>query len=142
MFAIGLMLHGRIFPFEFSEPLVALAAIADVGLGGPWLLARMAGAGSGLVTASTYEYGNTFLIVAGLLNFLVVLDAFDIAMGRNAQVTSHFLLLVLFAFLVSIVFAVLMRDDPRQQIRTAGVMFATFVATAVILGWLMYPLPL
>ena len=56
--------------------------------------------------------------------------------------TSHFLLLVLFAFLVSIVFAVLMRDDPRQQIRTTGVMFATFVATAVILGWLMYPLPL
>ena len=56
--------------------------------------------------------------------------------------TSHFLLLVLFAFLVSIVFAVLMRDDPRQQIRTAGVMSATFVATAVVLGWLMYPLPL
>ena len=56
--------------------------------------------------------------------------------------TSHFLLLVLFAFLVSIVFAVLMRDDPRQQVRTAGVMFAGFVATAVVLGWLMYPLPL
>ena len=56
--------------------------------------------------------------------------------------TSHFLLLVLFAFLVSIAFAVLMRDDPRQQIRTAGVMFASFVAAAVILGWLMYPLPL
>ena len=83
MFAIGLMLHGRIFPFELSEPLVALAAIADVGLGGPWVLARMAGAGGGLVTATTYEYGNTFLIVAGLLNFLVVLDAFDIAMGRK-----------------------------------------------------------
>jgi hypothetical protein len=83
MFAIGLMLHGRIFPFELSEPLVALAAIADVGLGGPWVLARMAGAGSGLVTATTYEYGNTFLIVAGLLNFLVVLDALDIAMGRK-----------------------------------------------------------
>lgn len=83
MFAIGLLLKGRIFPFEFSEPLVALAAIADVGLGLPWVLARMAGAGSGLVTATTYEYGNTFLIVAGLLNFLVVLDAFDIAMGRK-----------------------------------------------------------
>ena len=41
-------------------------------------------------------------------------------MGEKAQVTSHFLLLALFAFLVSIVFAVLMRDDPRQQIRTAG----------------------
>jgi len=57
-------------------------------------------------------------------------------------VTSHFLLLILFAILVSIVFAVLMRDDPRQQIRTAAVMVAGFVATAVLLGWLMYPLPL
>ena len=56
--------------------------------------------------------------------------------------TSHFLLLVLFAFLVSVVFAVLMRDDPRQQIRTAGMMFGAFVVTAVVLGWLMYPLPL
>ena len=56
--------------------------------------------------------------------------------------TSHFLLLALFAFLVSIVFATLMRDDPRQQVRTAAVMFAGFVATAVVLGWLMYPLPL
>ena len=56
--------------------------------------------------------------------------------------TSHFLLLALFAFLVSIVFAALMRDDPRQQIRTAAVMFGGFVATAVVLGWLMYPLPL
>jgi heme A synthase len=57
-------------------------------------------------------------------------------------VISHFLLLVLFAFLVSIVFAVLMRDDPRQQIRTAATMFAGFVATAILFGWLMYPLPL
>ena len=56
--------------------------------------------------------------------------------------TSHFLLLVLFAFLVSIVFATLLRDDPRQQIRLGGMMFGGFVATAVVLGWLMYPLPL
>jgi hypothetical protein len=83
MFAIGLALHGRIFPFELSEPLVALAAIADIGVGVPWMLARITGAGAGLVTATTYEYGNTFLIVAGLLNFLVILDAFDIAMGRK-----------------------------------------------------------
>ena len=83
MFAIGLLLHGRIFPFELSEPLVALAAAADLGSGLPWLLARVAGAGSGIVTAVTYEYGNCFLIVSGLLNALVVLDAFDIAMGRK-----------------------------------------------------------
>lgn len=56
--------------------------------------------------------------------------------------TSHFLLLVLFAFLVSAVFATLLRDDPRQQIRLGGMMFGGFVATALVLGWLMYPLPL
>ena len=83
MFLIGLGLHGRIFPFDTSEPLVALAAVADLGLGLPWLLARMLDVGGGLVTAATYEYGNTFIIVAGLLNFLVILDAFDIAKGRK-----------------------------------------------------------
>jgi hypothetical protein len=83
MFVIGLLLQGQIFPFDLSEPLVALAAFADVGMGVPWILARMLGAGGGNVIAATYEYGNTFLIVAGLLNFLVMLDAFDIAMGRK-----------------------------------------------------------
>lgn len=83
MFAVGLLLDGRIFPFALSEPLVALAAVADVGVGVGWLLARMRDAGAGTVTSVTYEYGNIFLIVAGLLNFLVILDAFDIGMGRK-----------------------------------------------------------
>jgi hypothetical protein len=56
--------------------------------------------------------------------------------------TSHFWLMALFAFFVSVVFAVLMRDDPRQQLRTGGMMFAGFVAAAYLLGWLMYPFPL
>ena len=56
--------------------------------------------------------------------------------------TSHFLLMVLFAFLVSTVFAALLRDDPRSQIKTGGWMFGAFVATGVVLGWLLYPLPL
>lgn len=83
MFLIGLLLHGRIFPFEFSEPLVGLAAVADLGLGVPWLFARLLEAGAGTVTAATYEYGNCFLIVAGLLNLLVILDAYDIGRGRK-----------------------------------------------------------
>jgi hypothetical protein len=57
-------------------------------------------------------------------------------------VTSHFLLLVLFAFLVSIVFAVLLKDDPRAQLKTGAMMFGAFVGIAYVLGWLMYPLPL
>ncbi len=83
MFLFGLAFHGRLFPFDVSEPLVALAAVADFGLGLPFLLAQMAGAGAGQVTAVTYEYGNAFLIVAGLLNFLIMLDAYDIALGRK-----------------------------------------------------------
>jgi hypothetical protein len=83
MFVAGLLMHGRIFPFDWTEPLVGLAAVANLGAGAPWLLARMVDAGAGTVTAVTYEYGNCFLIVSGLLNSLVVLDAFDIGMGRK-----------------------------------------------------------
>jgi hypothetical protein len=83
MFVLGLFLEGRIFPVEFSQPLVALAALANMGIGLPYILARVMGYGAGTVIAVTYEYGNTFLIVAGLLNMLVVIDAFDIAMGRK-----------------------------------------------------------
>ena len=83
MFVMGLLLKGRLFPFEFGEILVALAALASFGLGLPWIVARTFDLGSGVVTAVTWEYGNSFLIVAGLLNLLVVLDAYDIAMGRK-----------------------------------------------------------
>lgn len=54
---------------------------------------------------------------------------------------SHFLLLVLFAGLVSLVFAVLMRDEPAGQARFGGVLFAGFVLAATLLAWLMYPFP-
>jgi hypothetical protein len=83
MFAVGLMLGGRLFPLELSEPLVFLGAIADRGIGLPFFLARFMDAGAGIVTAVSYEYGNTFLMTAGLLNFLVILDAYDIAAGRK-----------------------------------------------------------
>ena len=83
MFATGLWLEGRLFPFELSQPLVALAAFADIGMGVPYFAAKLAGLGAGRVIAQSFEYGNAFLIVAGLLNMLVVLDAFDVAEGRK-----------------------------------------------------------
>jgi hypothetical protein len=83
MFVLGLALEGRLFPFEPAQPLVALAAIADVGIGVPYFVAKALGQGAGRVIAVTYEYGNTFVIVAGLLNLLVVCDAWDIASGRK-----------------------------------------------------------
>ena len=83
MFAIGLALKGRLFPFDMSEWLVGLAALADLGIGAPYFIAGALGYGSGEVRAITYEYGNAFLIVAGLLNLLVVIDAYDVALGRK-----------------------------------------------------------
>jgi hypothetical protein len=83
MFALGLFLEGRIFPVEFSQPLVALAALANMGIGLPYFLARAMGQGAGNVIAVTYEYGNTFLIVSGLLNLLVAVDAYDVRLGRK-----------------------------------------------------------
>jgi hypothetical protein len=83
MFWIGLTLQGRLFPLELSDPLVFLGAIANRGTGVVYLIARMMDAGAGIVTAASYEYGNTYLMTAGLLNFLVILDAFDIAKGRK-----------------------------------------------------------
>jgi hypothetical protein len=54
---------------------------------------------------------------------------------------SHIRLLVLFAFFVSLVFAVLNKDDVRDQVRFGGLLFVGFVATALVLGWLMLPFP-
>ncbi len=83
MFAIGLAIQGRLFPFDVSQPLVALAALANLGIGLAYLVAGALGYGAGEVRAVTYEYGNAFLIVAGLLNLLVIIDAYDIALGRK-----------------------------------------------------------
>ena len=83
MFAIGLAAEGRIFPFVPGEPLVFLSALAELGIGAPYFVAGGLGLGAGDVRADTYEYGNTFIIVAGLLNLLVVIDAYDVALGRK-----------------------------------------------------------
>jgi hypothetical protein len=83
MFAIGLWLEGRLFPFQFSEPLVGLAAVANLGMGAVYFAASALQMGQGVVTAASYEYGNAFLIVAGLLNMLVVIDAYDVRLGRK-----------------------------------------------------------
>lgn len=83
MFAIGLAISGRLFPFDAGDLLVGLAALADLGIGLPYVIASAIGAGAGNVRAVTYEYGNAYIIVAGLLNLLVVIDAYDIALGRK-----------------------------------------------------------
>jgi hypothetical protein len=55
--------------------------------------------------------------------------------------TTHFSLLLVFASLVSLVFAMLMKEEPREQVRFGALVFGAFLATALVLGWLMYPFP-
>ena len=55
---------------------------------------------------------------------------------------SHLVLLAIFAFFVSLVFAVIAKDEARDQLRFGGLMFGGFLASAVVLGWLMFPFPL
>jgi hypothetical protein len=55
--------------------------------------------------------------------------------------TSHLLLLSGFAFFVSLVFAVLAKDHPRDQLKFGGLLFAGFVGTAIVVSWLMFPFP-
>lgn len=83
MFGIGLALDGRLPPFQFADPLVGLAALANLGMGVPYFIAKAMSLGQGVVTATSYEYANTFLIVSGLLNMLVTLDAYDVRLGRK-----------------------------------------------------------
>ena len=83
MFVIGIASGGRLFPFQLNDPLVFLEAVAEWMLGAPRIVAGLSGFGAGEVTAPAYEYGNTFLIAAGLLNALVVLDAIDFAKRRK-----------------------------------------------------------
>ena len=55
---------------------------------------------------------------------------------------SHFFSMVLFASFVSLIFAVLMKEEPTDQVKLGGVLFASFVAAAVVLGWIFFPFPL
>jgi hypothetical protein len=89
MFLLGLWLGGHLYALTGNEQgfgvlLQLLPMIANVGSGLLYVVCWVANIGfAEQAQISTYEYGNTFLLVAGLLNYLVALDAFDIAAGRK-----------------------------------------------------------
>jgi len=55
--------------------------------------------------------------------------------------SSHLGAMVVFAFLLSVVFAALMRDEPAEQVRLGLQMFGGLVGGGILAGWLLYPLP-
>ena len=85
LFTLGVAWQARLSPYlGLDDPLAFLRSLAQMAMGLPYFVARSLGFDTGLVTAPSHEYGNTFTEVSGLLNILVMLDAFDIAVGRKS----------------------------------------------------------
>jgi Family of unknown function (DUF6677) len=84
LFVLGVLMDARLsLHTGLEDPLALLFSIAQMGIGAPYFLARGMGFEAGLVTSPSYEYGNTFTAVGGLLNILVILDALDTARGKK-----------------------------------------------------------
>jgi hypothetical protein len=84
MFVVGLAIDGDVYVLTRSGGalLRVLASLGSLGAGAIYWIAAVMGA-HGDVTSITYEHGTAFTITAGLMNLLLVLDAFDIAEGRK-----------------------------------------------------------
>ena len=84
MTALGLMMGGRVYPYQTENPLTILGFFADLGNGLFYILARLFSWGPGELERMTYEFGTAYIAGAGLLNFLVALDAYDIGAGKKS----------------------------------------------------------
>ena len=83
MFVLGLLMQGRIYKPNGGDILDILGFIGDLGAGGLYIVTRALDLGHGIVAHATADYGTKFIIVAGLLNFICVADAYHIAIGKK-----------------------------------------------------------
>ena len=83
MTAMGLIMGGRVYPFQTDNPLTVLAFFADLGNGLFYGLARILAWAPGQLERATFEFGAAYIAGAGLLNLLVALDAYDIGVGKR-----------------------------------------------------------
>jgi len=81
--AIGCKLHGNLYQVVPGQPLTWLATFGTMGMGLPYFALRYGLDYRGEVVAAGYEYGTAFILTAGLMNLLLVLDAWDIALGKK-----------------------------------------------------------
>ena len=80
---IGCRLEGNLYQVVPGQPLTILATLGSMGMGFPYFLLRYGLHYQGNVRGAGYEYGTAFLLTAGLMNLLLVLDAWDISRGRK-----------------------------------------------------------
>jgi uncharacterized protein DUF6677 len=80
---IGCRLEGNLYQVVPGQPLTILATLGSMGMGFPYFLLRYGLQYEGNVRGPGYEYGTAFLLTAGLMNLLLVLDAWDIVRGKK-----------------------------------------------------------
>jgi hypothetical protein len=80
---IGCALQGNLAHPVANQPISALATLGTIGMGLPYFLLRSVVGYAGINVAPTFEYGSAFLVTAGLMNWLLVLDAWDISRGKK-----------------------------------------------------------
>jgi hypothetical protein len=80
---VGCTLQGNLYRPLANQPLSVLATFGAMGMGLPYFLLRSVFGYTGDIVSPGYEYGTAFLLTAGLMNLLLVLDAWDIARGKK-----------------------------------------------------------
>jgi hypothetical protein len=83
LFLLGLAMQGRIYKANGGDILDILGFVGDIGAGGLYILTTANDWGQGAIAFATADYGTKFMIVAGLLNFIAVADAYHIAIGKK-----------------------------------------------------------
>jgi hypothetical protein len=83
MFVLGLMMQGHVYKPNGGDILDMLGFVGDIGSGGLYFLTLAKDWGQGAIAHATADYGTKYLIVAGLLNFITVADAYHIAIGKK-----------------------------------------------------------
>ena len=83
LFLLGLAMQGRIYRANGGDILDMLGFVGNIGAGALYLLALANDWGQGAIAFATADYGTKFMIVAGLLNFIAVADAYHIAIGKK-----------------------------------------------------------
>ena len=79
----GLVMEGKFYSLESLHPLLLLGFLGDLGNGIFYIIIKLLGYGAGNIRSITFHYGTTYLATAGLLNYLIALNAFDIARGKR-----------------------------------------------------------
>jgi hypothetical protein len=83
LFVLGLLMQGHIYKANGGDILDILGFIGDLGAGAMYIISLAMNWGQGAIALATADYGTKFMIVAGLLNFIAVADAYHIAIGKK-----------------------------------------------------------